>query len=40
LRGGSFNYDALGARSAYRDYYFPDYRLNALHGFRVARTYP
>jgi formylglycine-generating enzyme required for sulfatase activity len=39
LRGGSFFFSALFVRSAYRFYYYPDYRSNDI-GFRVARTYP
>ena len=39
LRGGSWNYDALLARSAFRYYYDPEFRyLNYGFGFRVARA--
>jgi formylglycine-generating enzyme required for sulfatase activity len=39
LRGGSFNYQASGVRSAYRDLYVPSLRINYI-GFRPARTLP
>ena len=39
LRGGSFGFYALDARSANRHLYLPPYRLN-LNGFRAARTHP
>ncbi|MCP4427099.1 MAG: SUMF1/EgtB/PvdO family nonheme iron enzyme [Chloroflexi bacterium] len=35
LRGGSWSSDQNAARAAYRDYYFPDYRVN-FFGFRVV----
>jgi serine/threonine protein kinase/formylglycine-generating enzyme required for sulfatase activity len=37
LRGGSFNYQASGVRSAYRDVYVASLRINYV-GFRPART--
>ena len=35
LRGGSYNYEALYCRSAYRNYSGPDYKSN-ISGFRVV----
>jgi len=37
VRGGSWGYSAGGVRSAYRNYYEPDYRSRGL-GFRCARV--
>ena len=37
LRGGSWSYSAIKARSAYRNNVDPSYR-NPYHGFRLART--
>jgi formylglycine-generating enzyme required for sulfatase activity len=39
LRGGSFAFDALDVRSAYRSSGAPVLRINC-SGFRPARTYP
>lgn len=39
VRGGSWSYDYLVARAAYRDWNYPDNRLN-LVGFRVVRAAP
>jgi formylglycine-generating enzyme required for sulfatase activity len=39
LRGGSFFYNAQSIRSAFRDYYRPDFPLKYV-GFRPARTMP
>jgi formylglycine-generating enzyme required for sulfatase activity len=38
LRGGSFSFDAVGCRSAFRELRPPGHRLN-IYGFRVSRTY-
>ncbi len=39
LRGGSFNYDTDGCRSAVRSYWLPGNHFSFI-GFRVSRTYP
>ncbi len=39
LRGGSWNYYARACRSAFRYYFYPDYRYY-YRGFRLSRTLP
>jgi formylglycine-generating enzyme required for sulfatase activity len=39
VRGGSWSNGAADCRSAYRDYYAPDPRLNLI-GFRVVVAVP